>query len=52
MAIKDIALSPRLVQEDFVSFKTNHDVTDDVTMELTTSNNNEAKNSRVILIVK
>jgi hypothetical protein len=35
-----------------VHASSNRDVTDDVTIELTTSNNNKAKNSRVILVAK
>jgi hypothetical protein len=35
-----------------VQASSNRDVTDDVTIELTTSNNNKAKNSLVILVAK
>jgi hypothetical protein len=59
MAVKGIILSPRLVQEDFVFYEvkivqasSNRDITDDITIELTTSNNNKAKNPRYILFVK
>jgi hypothetical protein len=55
IAIKDFIVSPRLVQGDLVKIvqaSSNSDATDDVTIELTMSNNNKAKKSRVILVVK
>jgi hypothetical protein len=59
--LKDIILSLTLVQEHFVFYEvkisvtetsSNHDITDDITIKLMTSNNNKAKNSCDIVVKK